>query len=146
MAKLIYERTPESNTTVQDDDLKAANIFEAPEITADNEDDQRPNCFGFKSGVPHYHDGIGMVPFGSGIKPFIPTTGDFTINWQNDIVPGTNRRYVQIFGNHIFDVKGVWDDGGTMRPYTPDWTYTKTGNNIDSVILNAVFPGEITFN
>jgi len=71
MAKEIYVRTPESNRTIQDDDLKAANVFELPVITADNEDDQRPGCVGIKEGTPHYHNGTEMVPIG--IAPPIDT-------------------------------------------------------------------------
>lgn len=145
MAKKIYVRTPESSRTIQDDDLKAANIFELPVITSDNEDDQRPGCLGMKAGVPHYHNGTEMVPVSSGIKPAIPVTTDFTINWQTELVSGTTKTYAQVFGNHIFDVKGVMDDGGTMRPYTPDWSFTKTGSNINVFTLNAVFEGELTF-
>ncbi|RQO79124.1 hypothetical protein DBR40_05235 [Pedobacter sp. KBW01] len=145
MAKEIYVRTPESNRTIQDDDIKAANIFEMPVITSDNEDDQRPGCLGMKSGTPHYHNGTEMVPISSGIKPAIPVTSDLTINWQTELVSGTAKTYAQIFGNHIFDVKGVWNDGGVRRPYTPDWSYTKSGVNIDTVTINAVFEGEITF-
>lgn len=145
MAKETYVRTPESNRTIQDDDLKVANIFELPTITEDNEDDQRPGCVGMKEGAPHYHNGSEMVPISSGVKPAIPTTTDFTIAWQTDIVAGTTKTYAQIFGNHIFDVKGVWNDGGVMKPYTPDWSFTKTGSNINIVTLNAVFAGELTF-
>jgi hypothetical protein len=145
MAKKIYPRTPESNVTVQDDDLKAANIFEMPFITGDNESDQRPGCLGMKSGTPHYHNGTEMVPISSGIRPAIPVTADLTINWQTDIAPGSTKTYAQVFGNHIFDVKGVWNNSGVMTPYTPDWSYTKTGSNINIVTLNAIFEGELTF-
>ena len=91
MVKYIYERTQESNTTVQDDDLKADNIFEAPEITEYNEADQRPNCLGFKSGVPYYHNGTKMVPFGGGgdedpvnAQASDQVDGIYTLIWDAD--------------------------------------------------------------
>lgn len=146
MAKKLYDRTPEAAyVTVQDDDLKVGNILELPVITTDNEEDQRLNCVGVKGGIPMYHNGTEMVPFAAGAKPYIPTTGDFTITWQTDIVPGQMKTYAQIYGNHIFDVKAIWNDGGTIRPYTPDWSYTKMGSNINVFTLNAVFEGELTF-
>lgn len=146
MAKKLFNRTPDgANVTALDDDLKAGNIFELPVIGVDNEEDQRPNCVGIKQGIPMYHNGIEMVPFSAGAKPYIPTTSDFTINWQTDIVPGQTKTYAQVFGNHIFDVKAILNDSGTIRPYTPDWSYTKTGANINVFTLNAVFEGELTF-
>jgi len=146
MAKKLFNRTPEAaNVTAQDDDLKAGNILELPVISIDNEEDQRPNCIGVKGGIPVYHNGTGMVPFSTAGKVFIATTSDFNINWQTDLVPGQSKTYAQIFGNHIFDVKAVFNDGGTMRPYIPDWSYTKAGPNINIVTLSAVFEGELTF-
>lgn len=77
MAKEVYVRTPESNRTIQDDDLKVANILEMPLITSENEDDQRPGSLGMKNGTPHYHNGTEMVPIGiAPNRPLIFTQAD----------------------------------------------------------------------
>lgn len=66
MAKKIYIRTPKTDDTVQDDDLKVLSVLELPVIDVDNEDEQRPGSVGIKDGIPVYHNGTELVPFGVG--------------------------------------------------------------------------------
>ncbi|MCZ4244986.1 hypothetical protein [Pedobacter punctiformis] len=91
MAKKIYIRTPKTSDTIQDDDLKVLSVFELPVINEDNEADQREGSVGIKDGIPVYHNGSELVPFGSALT----------------------------FGNGLTESGGVAKLGGSLtEPYT----------------------------
>jgi len=82
---------------------------------------------------------------GGNPKTTIPSTGDFSIAWQTDVVPNDSRTYAQKHGNHISNVTGVFDaGGGIMTPFTPNFTYTLNGTgDIDIITFTEVF-GPVT--
>lgn len=80
-------------------------------------------------------------------KP-IPVTGDLSIDWQTDLVPGDDlgRTYFQRYGNYIQDIRGIVSDGsgGFNTNYSPNYSYTMSGANIDTVTITEVFPGNLS--
>jgi len=141
----IFKRFTADGTLAQDQNLQVTNSFILPVISVGNEEDQDENAIGVYGGKVVIKQGGNFNPVG-GEKTPIPTEGNLTLQWQTDLVPGSVKTYAQTFGNHIFDVVGVFDaGGGIMSPYKPNWSYTKTGANINTVTLTEVFPGELTF-
>lgn len=82
---------------------------------------------------------------GSDPKTTIQSNADFSINWQTDIVPNEGRTYAQKHGNNIGSVTGIYDaGGGTMTPFTPNFTYTVNGTGgINIITFTEVF-GPVT--
>lgn len=82
-----------------------------------------------------------------GVNLPIDIEADLSIDWQNDLVPGTEKTYAQKFGNIIFKAVIVGDDGsGNHVPFEANLTYTVTDGLIDILdVQNILYPGKLTF-
>lgn len=76
-------------------------------------------------------------------KTRLVVTGDFSIDWQNDIVPGTALTYLAVHGNSL-SVMAFFTDGAIKKNYTPSVSFTEDGSgSIDIVTFSDVFAGLI---
>lgn len=88
---------------------------------------------------------IGVTDGGSASRIAVEVpTGDITIDWQNDTIPGDTLKWVERYGNIIGDIVNQWNDSGTIRKNSPEWFYTMDGTDIDTVTINTLFEGTIT--
>lgn len=76
------------------------------------------------------------------IKTAIPTTTNFSINWQTDTVPADTRTYAQKHGND-FTFQGYYESGGFELSYFPSCRITRSGGNITLVEFADINAGRL---
>lgn len=119
--------------------IPAANIE-----NLDNRFDEKADADAFNS---HLEDltahGLGTVFLLIKTALAVPG-GDVVIDWQTEIVPGDTRTFLAKHGSDLARIEGAYLDGGVMRGYTPNYSYTIVNGKIGVLTITEVFEGQLT--
>lgn len=78
------------------------------------------------------------------VKTILAVTGDMSINWQTELVPGSTQTYAEKHGNQMPTIEGVYLDGTSYIYYKPGFNYSLSGSNLATLNITEVLTGFIS--